>query len=443
MEIRDIRYARAPDGTYLAYAVVGDGPVDIAWQNDWFSDLDLMWEYPRFREWVSGLAAFARVILHDRRGLGLSSRTMPGDLETRVADLRTVLRAVGAERPVVAGAMEGGAPNALMAASDPMAVRSLVWFAPSARSLWAPDYPWGVSDAYVASDLDSITQHWGTAEYGEAFIRTEALVGHRVAADEAELMSLMSRHTCTPDMALELSRNWYDTDLRSVLPLIQVPTLILSPDEEGPDTEADYVARAIPGAVLTRVPDPDLTRDWGPSLDAIRSFVGVERPPVGLDTILATVLFTDIVGSTERQAELGDRGWKQMVERHHELVRRALERWHGVERDTAGDGFFATFDGPARAVRCALEVSDRVRALGLEIRAGVHTGECEIVDRKVGGLAVSIGARIAATAQPSEVLVSQTVKDLVAGSGLGFADGGEHRLKGVPDRWRLYRVVGA
>jgi len=178
------------------------------------------------------------------------------------------------------------------------------------------------------------------------------------------------------------------------------------------------------------------------SADGIRRFVGAERPPLELDTILSTVLFTDIVGSTQMQAALGDHGWRELIEQHHAIVRGSLVRWHGVENDTAGDGFYATFDGPARAIRCAQEVGERVRDLGIQIRAGVHTGECELIDGKVGGLAVTIGSRVAATAGPSEVRISQTVKDLVAGSGLTFEDAGEHELKGVPDRWRLYRVAG-
>ena len=260
----------------------------------------------------------------------------------------------------------------------------------------------------------------------------------------AAWMAKASRNACTPDVARALAQIWYDTDIRPVLPSIQVPTLIQakagSPEESA---RSRYVASLIPGAELQEMPrsivDGGTHRGW--PHDGIRGFVGAERPNLELDTILSTVLFTDIVDSTEKQVALGDHGWKELIEQHHAVVRGSLVRWHGVENDTAGDGFYATFDGPARAIRCAQDVTHLVRDLGIEIRAGVHTGECELIDGKVGGLAVTIGARVAATAGASEVRISQTVKDLVAGSGLSFEDAGEHELKGVPDRWRLYQVV--
>ena len=241
---------------------------------------------------------------------------------------------------------------------------------------------------------------------------------------------------------------WYETDLRAVLPSVRVPSLLLvdSPDPRHL-AKAEHAAALMPDARIVLVPN-----DWptpetmsevlGPPLEAVRRFVGLEPVRPGLDSVLASVLFTDIVGSTQRQAALGDHAWKDLVERHHTLVRGALAQWRGVENDTAGDGFYATFDGPARAIRCALEIGERVHDLGIEIRAGVHTGECEVIDGKVGGIAVSIGARISALAGPSQVLISQTVKDLVAGSGLTFSDAGEHELKGVPDRWHLYAAIG-
>lgn len=257
-----------------------------------------------------------------------------------------------------------------------------------------------------------------------------------------------TRNACTPDVARALAQIWYESDVRGVLPAIQAPTLILTNGQD-PELaeEAAYVASLIPGAEMHEVTglgtsEEDMRAAARAATDAIRRFIGVAPAPTQLDTILSTILFTDIVGSTEKQASLGDRGWKDLVEQHHVMVRDALGRWRGVENDTAGDGFYATFDGPARAIRCALEVAERVRDLGMEIRAGVHTGECELIDDKCGGITVSIGARVASSAGPSEVLVSQTVKDLVAGSGLTFEDRGDHELKGVPDRWRLYRAVG-
>ena len=241
-----------------------------------------------------------------------------------------------------------------------------------------------------------------------------------------------------------LAEIWYETDVRDVLPSVKVPTLIVAGTDRPRDQERSaYVASLIPGAEMALFPGSVLSEEnTRPIADTIRRFIGVERLATELDTVLSTVLFTDIVGSTELQSARGDHAWKQLVERHHAVVRAALARWRGLENDTAGDGFYATFDGPARAIRCGLEIVERVRALGIEVRAGVHTGECELIDGKHAGITVSIGARIATLAGSSEVLVSQTVKDLVAGSGLAFEESGEHELKGVPDRWRLYRVTG-
>ena len=352
-----------------------------------------------------------------------------------------MLDTIGVERVVLAGFSESGAPNAMLAASDPDRVHSLVWFAPTGRLAWSPDYPWGVGPDYLEKDLASL-EVWGTAEYGRAFSETEAIVGNNLAADETAFRAIASRHTATPDVARELSRVWWETDIREVLRSVNVPSLLLTWDGVPNDVaEMEYVASLMPNATTHILGAEPSVEDFVAQADLIARFVGVDRAPVGLDTILSTVLFTDIVGSTEKQASLGDHGWKGLVERHHAAVRSSLARWKGVENDTAGDGFYATFDGPARAIRCAQEAQKNVRDLGIEIRAGVHTGECEVIDGKVGGLSVSIGARVAAKAGPSEVLISQTVKDLVAGSGLSFEDAGEHELKGVPDLWHLYRVV--
>ena len=445
MDVPDTRYAKTPDGVYIAYQVSGEGPVDIVWQFDFIGNVDVIWEHPILGTLFRGLSSFGRLILHDRRGTGLSSRNVPPpNLETRVADLLVVLNAVGCEQPVLVGYGEGGGPNVLLAATEPKRVRSLVWFAPAARVVWTPDYPWGVGPKYVERDQRSL-ELWGTSEYGQALADTEATVGTRIPEQAIRLEGKLTRHTCTPDVARELSRIWYETDIRGVLPTVQAPTLLLmGRDEESGAAEAEYVASLMPHAELRTLPGGSIPRDE--DLDAylgeVRRFLGVEAPPAGLDTILSTVLFTDIVGSTEKQVALGDRGWRDLVERHHAIVREGLERWHGIENDTAGDGFYATFDGPARAIRCALEVAERVRDLGIEIRAGVHTGECEVIEGKCGGLTVSIGARVASNAGPGEVLVSQTVKDLVAGSGLSFEEHGVHALKGIPDEWGLYAVTG-
>jgi class 3 adenylate cyclase len=443
VEIRDTRYVKTPDDVYIAYQAVGDGPIDLVWQLDIFGNIDLVWDMTEFRLLLPALTEFCRVILHDRRGTGLSSRTVPApNLETRVADLRAVLDAVGAEWPVLAGAVEGGAANVLFAATDPKSVRSFVWYGPVGRMTWAPDYPWGVGPEYFEREQRSL-EAWGTAEYGEAFALLESTEGHVVPPEDAALRAMISRQTATPEVARELSRVWYETDIRGLLPSVRAPTLLMTHDDRAGDVEEmEYLASLIPNAKTIELPGIARVDNYGSVVDAIREFLGVAPQPVGLDTVLSTILFTDIVDSTERQASLGDRGWKELIERHHAAIRSSLERWHGVENDTAGDGFYATFDGPARAIRCALEITERVRDLGIEVRAGIHTGECEIIDGKCGGLSVTIGARIAALAGRSEVIISQTVKDLVAGSGLAFTDIGERTLKGVPDAWRLYRVTG-
>ena len=441
LAIPDSRYAKAADGVYLAYQTLGEGPPDIVWQLDWPGNLDFEWEAPISGPFLHELASFARVIMHDQRGIGLSSRNVaPADLETRVADLRTVLDAANADRVVLLGAYTSGGVNALLAATDPARVHSLVWIEPSPRVLWAPDYPWGVGADYHAADLETLDL-WGTTDYGSALIEQQLAFGNEIPRDWAEHESKASRNACTPDVARELTTIWFATDVRAILPAIKCPVLLLSRGGVNAP-EAAYVASLMPNATVRALPEGA----WGAEhmeaqLGEIRSFVGIEPPAVSLDSILTTVLFTDIVGSTAKQAAIGDAAWKELLERHHAAVRHEIERWHGAEVDTLGDGLYATFDGPARAVRCALDIGARVRDLGIEIRAGVHVGECTLIDGKVSGLPVTIGARIAARAVASEVLVSQTVKDLVPGSGLLFEDTGDHELKGVPDRWHLYRVV--
>jgi class 3 adenylate cyclase len=430
-ESHDVRYVQMPDGAYIAYMTTGDGPIDIVWQPEIYSNVDVIWEMPKWAAWFRGLMGFSRLILHDRRSTGASSRNVaPPNLETRMADCLAVLDAVGSQRPVLGGELEGGAVNVLLAATRPERVHSLFWWYPAPRSTQAPDYPWGGTD----EDLDRRMREraaWGTGEFDEP--------------DDPTPWGLFSRQSASPDVAVALELIWRQTDVRGTLPVVTSPTLLMAREQDRGALE--YLAELIPNASVRLFKG---TGDSLPSIDeqpavlrAIREFIGVEAPEPELDTVLATILFTDIVGSTERQAALGDWAWKELVGRHHAIVRDALERWRGVENDTAGDGFYATFDGPARAIRCALEVTLGVRALGIEVRAGVHTGECTMIDGKIGGIGVAIGSRVAGWAAASEVLVSQTVKDLVAGSGLTFEDAGEHELKGVPERWRLYRVVTA
>ena len=438
-------YAHASDGTYLGYRVDGDGPIDVAWQNDWPGNIDMDWEDPLLGSWLRELRSFARVISHDHRGVGLSSRNVDlPTLETRVADLLAVLNAIGARRPALVGVFSTGAVNVMTAAMRPALPRAIVWLEPAARFGWAPDYPWGATDEDREAELGYLGL-WGTDAYGRAFHEEEKAKGNLLLPEAPAFMAMQTRNACTPDVAQELSRIWFETDVRGVLEAVGTPTLLLvHKDRRASVEEAEYIASRMPAAHVREMPGDAWTAEEMPAwAEQVRDFIGAERARAPLTTVLATVMFTDIVGSTEKQASLGDRSWKELIERHHALVRQALARHSGTENDTAGDGFNATFEGPARAIRCALEVRERVRELGIEIRAGVHTGECELIDNKVGGISVTIGARVAALADRGEVLVSQTVRDLVAGSGLTFEDRGEHKLKGVPDRWRLYRVVSA
>jgi class 3 adenylate cyclase len=442
VEIRDTWYAKTPEGVHIAYQLVGDGPVDLVYQGGW-GNIDFLWQLPLDRAWTEALSSIGRVILHDPRATGLSSRNVaPPNLETRVSDLELVLDTVASERPVLLGSFESGAPNVLLAATRPERVHRLVWSEPVARQLWAPDYPWG-AESEVADEALRMNAEIGTIEYGRKALEFQSSLGNP-SEEMAEILAISARNTYTPDIAEAFDRILLETDVRGVLPAVQTPTLLLAhEDRESTVEETNYVASLMPSAQVRLMPGGTWTinevRAW---VEEIRRFIGVEPPGASLDTILTSVLFTDIVGSTERQAALGDHAWKALMERHHGVVRECLVRWRGVEQDTSGDGFYATFDGPARAIRCALEVSERIRTLGIEIRAGIHTGECELINGKVGGIAVTIGARIAALAGQSEILISQTVMDLVAGSGLTFEAAGEHELKGIPNRWHLYRVAG-
>ncbi len=450
IEAPETRYARTPDGVYLGYQALGRGdPVCIYTLNYDESNVDFIWDEPDWRRYLEGNASFARVAVYDRRGLGVSSRNVPPpNLETQVADLLTILDAIGSERGVLVGSSGAGAMHALFAAMHPDRVTALAWNNPMGRAAWAPDYPWGGGPAEFEASQREIDL-WGTREYArliadwrlaeERGVPLEDLgeVDHDPARLEA--YARINRNTASPDVARGFERNEWETDIRSVLPSVHVPAALMVGTKDKIE-EARYVASLMPNASL-KVVEGRAGVAVEPFLDMLRDVAGVERSLPSIETILSTVLFTDIVESTSMQASLGNRGWKDLIERHHQVVRASLTRWRGVENDTAGDGFYATFDGPARAIRCAQEISELVGELGIQIRAGVHTGECEIIDNKCGGLPVSIGARVAAKAAAKEVLVSQTVKDLVAGSGLTFEDAGEHELKGVPDRWRLYRVM--
>jgi class 3 adenylate cyclase len=429
----DIRYARS-GGVSIAYQVVGEGDVDLVYVPDYVSNLVYGWETPYFRQFYERLAERFRLILFDKRGTGLSDLggQFPA-LETRMDDLRAVLDAVGSSTTVLLGSHDGCSMAALHAATYPERTRALVLFHPVAHDPTA-------QTEEARDELARLRETWGTQELADEILAegTPSLVGD---PEFRKWFTNWLRVGASPSVAYALNRAWYETDLRDVLPSIRVPTLVLYRDVHS--EMARDVADRIPGAKATRVSGNDYGELWlSPELpDEVERFVAGKPIAEVPDTVLATVLFTDIVDSSAVAARLGDRSWRELLERHHALVRRELTRYRGEEKDTAGDGFFATFDGPARAIRCADAIVDGVRPLGLEIRAGLHTGECEVHEGKVAGLAVVIGARVSGAARAGEVLVSQTVKDLVAGAGLDFEERGEHELKGVPGSWRLYSVA--
>ena len=430
----------------IAYQVVGEGPLDLVFVSGWVSNLDLMWEEPSYARFLHRLASFSRLILFDKRGTGLSDRVADADLptlEARMDDVRAVLDAAGAERAALLGHSEGGPMCLLFAATYPERTVALVLVGTYARRLVGDGYPFGTEPERYDAFLAEIADGWGGPVGLEA--RAPSL------ADDPRFRTWWSdylRMSASPGAALALTRMNGGIDVRPALGTIGVPTLVVHRrgDRALPVEGARYLAERIRDARLIELPGDDhlpFVGDQGAILDEIEEFLtGVRRQPA-IDRILATVLFTDIVGSTERAVKLGDREWRDLLDTHHAVVRRELGHWRGLEVDTAGDGFLATFDGPGRAIRCACAIRDAVRRIGLEVRAGVHTGECEVHGDTVAGIAVHVGARVSALASAGEVLVSSTVRDLVAGSGIEFDDRGEHELKGVPGRWRLYSVVDA
>jgi class 3 adenylate cyclase/pimeloyl-ACP methyl ester carboxylesterase len=432
----DIRYAKN-GGTSIAYQIVGDGPTDLVYVPDYVSNLVYAWESPHWRSFYERLARSFRLILFDKRGTGLSDSGREfATLETRMEDLRVVLDAAGSERAVVFGSHEGAGMAALYAATYPERTIALVVFQPAARG----GHPEGPEQ--MERELRQLREEWGTQEWCDNLLQMGApTLAER--QEDREWFANWLRVGASPSVAYALNRAFFETDLTDVLPAVRVPTLVL---HRGAIIEPDVreVMELLPSAQAVRIPGEDYFGIFlSPEIvDELEAFVAGDRPPVVPNTVLTTVLFTDVVGSTERARELGDRAWRELLERHHALVRRELARFRGAERDTAGDGFFATFDGPARAIRCAQEIIDGVGAFGLELRAGVHAGECELHEGKVAGIVVSAGARVAALAGAGEVVVSSTVKDLVAGSGIAFQDRGEHELKGV-GAWRIYSVLDA
>jgi len=437
VDVPDIQYARSGD-LAIAYQTFGDGPRDIVLIPA-FSNLVFPWSNADWRATYERFASFARLIMFDKRGTGLSDRPRElGTLETRMDDIRAVLDAVGAERATLVGLGEGGHTGAVFAATYPERTEALVLVGTVTRVVRTDDYPWGPSEDEWRDELRAIRERWGTREYFEAQAREM-----NPDADEefVDWFVTCQRFCASPGAALTFFRVYGETDLRNVLPTIRVPTLVLY-RRSMRERMLDLAGR-IKDAQAVEINEASFITAFRDMTREVEVFLS-DRPaePVP-DTVLATVLFTDIVASTERAAELGDRAWRDLLQEHHVAVRREIARFRGQELDAAGDGFFAIFDGPARAIRAAQAIVAEVRELDLEVRAGVHTGECELQDGKVAGIAVNIGARVAGAAGPDEVLVSGTVKDLVAGSGIGFADRGTHELKGVPGEWRLYAVSSA
>jgi class 3 adenylate cyclase/pimeloyl-ACP methyl ester carboxylesterase len=426
----------------LAYQVCGDGPADLVYLQGYCSNVDMSWESPYLSRFLRGLAGQARLIITDRRGWGCSERFTPGyvpDADVLTDDLLAVMEAAGSERASILATYESTIVASLFAAVYPERATSLVLVDPQVTYLPTDETPWMPSLERWQEQIRLVRQTWGTLDWWDS-----------PEGAEREWFSRYARASVTPGaLAAELN-SYLDTDIGAVLPTIQVPTLVLvdtdSFYEVRPET-GRFVASKIPGArVVEHSSRGGHHFHWYARGDAVVAEVGRFLAQIGeeeasFDRLLATVLFTDIVGSTERAAALGDRRWREVVERHHATVRTLLARYRGTEIDTAGDGVFASFDGPARAVRCALAITDAVRPLGIEVRAGLHTGEVERIGDKIGGLAVNIGARVEELASPSEVLVSQTVRDLMVGSELTFDDRGTRELKGVPGEWRIYSAA--
>jgi class 3 adenylate cyclase len=436
MEQPEVRYARSGE-VNVAYQVTGGGAFDLVLVPGFISHLELDWQEPRHARFLERLGSFARLIRFDKRGTGLSDRpsTLAG-IETRMDDVRAVMDTVGCERAALFAYWEGGPMAAVFAATYPERTSALVLFGTFARRTRSDDYPWHLKRDDLVAGMEHVVEVWGTEE-------TSALESFSPGADAALRRWWIARDRAgaTPGAIRDLITGNFDIDVRPALPSIQAPTLVLHPEEVA--DEGAYIAARIPGARLVITPDRQYLPWLVPeAIDEVEEFLTGVRPTPLADRVLATILFTDLVGSTDRASELGDRAWSELLDHHHAEVRRELERFRGEEIDTAGDGFLALFDGPARAIRCALEVRDSLRELGLDMRAGVHTGEVERVRReKPRGIAVHLASRVLGCADTGEVLVTATTRDLVAGSGLEFEDRGQHQLKGLSEARRLFSVT--
>jgi class 3 adenylate cyclase len=440
--IPDTHYAKSA-GVNIAYQVVGEGPVDLVYVPGWVSHVELAWELPELASGFDRFASFSRLILFDKRGTGMSDPVAASSLPTleqRMDDVRAVMDAVGSQRAAIFGASEGGNMSMLFAATYPERTIALLTFGCTAKRIWDPEYPWAPTWEERREAFADVERNWTTGLGWDD-------IAPSLGPDGLAELSRYYRRCASPGAALHLMKMNTHVDVRDVLPIIQSPAVVMhrTDDLDANVEEGRYIAAHIPGARFVEFPGADhswWTQDRDAIIDEIEELVTGIRPAPQPNRVLATILFTDIVNSTERIRELGDHGWAELLARHHAIVRHELERFRGREVDNAGDGFLATFDGPARAIRCAIAARDAVRGLGIELRAGLHTGECELLGDKVAGIAVHTGSRISSLAAPGEVLVSATVRDLVSGSGIVFEDRGPHELKGVGER-RVYLVSGA
>jgi class 3 adenylate cyclase len=442
-EIPSTHYVKSDD-VHIAYQVIGEGSFDLLFVPGFVSNIETIWQSPEQSAFFRRLASFSRLILFDKRGTGMSDRSSQiFTLEQRMHDVQAILDAVGSKRAALFGISEGGPMSLLYTATYPDRTSALVLYGSYAKRSWAPDYPFGWKDEQWQTVLDDIEYHWGSPQSLNIAMRAPSIAGD---PHTAERIASYYRASASPGAAGAILRMNREIDVRIVLPATRVPTLILHRTAEHVIDvgHARYMAQHIPGAKLIELAGEDhqpWLGDRDTVLNEVEKFLTGKHQVLEPERVLATVLFTDIQGSTERAAALGDHSWRELLEAFYARVREVLKQYRGREINTLGDGFLAAFDGPARAIRCAGAIRDAVRSLNLEVRCGLHTGECEVVGNDLAGIAVHTGARVAGLAAPGEVLVSQTVRDLVAGSGLSFEDRGIHALKGVPNEWRLFRAA--
>ena len=438
----ETKYVKSGDA-YIAYQVTGDGPFDLVYVPGWVSHVELAWEEPTLARFLERLGSFSRLITFDKRGTGLSDRVSVDNLPNlgqRMDDLRAVMDAAGSERAAILGFSEGGNMCALFAATYPHRTKALIMCGTFAKRQWSPDYPWAPTIEERKETYKVVEQEWGsemdTAHYVPSMENDKGFM---------ERLATYFRRSASPSAAVALLKMNTDVDVRNVLPSIHVPTLVIhrTGDRDVNIEEGRWIAAQIPGAKFVELPGEDhmpWVGDQDAILDEIEEFLTGVRPTADFDTQLITMLFTDIVGSTELAASIGDKAWAELLDQHNSMIRRTAESCRGTEVDTTGDGFLLTFDRPANAVRCASRILEQARAIGLYLRAGIHTGEVHKVGKQITGLSIHVASRIVDLAEPGEVLVSGAVKNLVAGSKYEFEDRGEHTLKGVPRPWKLYAL---